>query len=386
MAYRKNLVFAAACLGMLLFGVSLITLGSIATELQRRYSLDAVDTGTLFSILPFGILAGSFIFGPVVDRFGYKLLLVAACIGMFAGFQGIAFSGSRWLLNLSIFVFGTGAGIINGATNALVADISDENRGPNLSLLGVFFGIGALGMPLILGAVSDRWEHFHVLSAVGWMTLAVGILYASINLPPAKQDQIERRLSWNRLIDPLLILIAFFLFWQSALEAIINNWTTTFVTARGVMTESNALYALSLHICGMVAMRLLTGSLLRSVSQVKIMWTCLLLLFSGVFLMQGASTMTLATFGLILSGAGLAGGFPIMLGFVGEKFSDISGTAFSFVFVVALIGNMLVNFLTGLIVHYHGVGSVVHVSYFGGAIMAILLIFIVRRLTSAKPE
>ena len=102
--------------------------------------------------------------------------------------------------------------------------------------------------------------------------------------------------------------------------------------------------------------------------------------------MQGASTMTLATFGLILSGAGLAGGFPIMLGFVGEKFSDISGTAFSFVFVVALIGNMLVNFLTGLIVHYHGVGSVVHVSYFGGAIMAILLIFIVRRLTSAKPE
>src|SRR4029079_13964564 len=131
---------------------------------------------------------------------------------------------------------------------------------------------------------------------------------------------------------PLLILIAFFLFWQSALEAIINNWTTTYVTTRGVMSESNALYELSLHICGMVVMRLLTGSVFRRVSQVKIMRVCLALFFAGVFLMQVAASMPVATAGLILSGAGLAGGFPIMLGFVGERFSEVSGTAFSFVF------------------------------------------------------
>ena len=133
MIYRKYLVFVSACLGMLLFGVSLITLGSIATELRDRYSLDAIAAGTLFSILPFGILAGSFIFGPVIDRWGYRLILVAGCLGMFAGFQGIAFAGSLDLLRISIFVFGFGSGIINGATNALVADISDERRGANLS-------------------------------------------------------------------------------------------------------------------------------------------------------------------------------------------------------------------------------------------------------------
>ena len=105
----------------------------------------------------------------------------------------------------------------------------------------------------------------------------------------------------------------------------------------------------------MVLMRLLTGSVFRRVSQVKIMWVCLALFFAGVFLMQVAASMPVATAGLILSGAGLAGGFPIMLGFVGERFSEVSGTAFSFVFVVALIGNMLVNFLMGLIVHNYGV-------------------------------
>src|SRR5690242_4404764 len=98
--YSKTTVFISACLGMLLFGVSLITLGSIATDLQAKFSLDPIATGTLFSILPFGILAGSLVFGPVCDRYGYKLLLICACVGMFAGFQGIAFAASLALLKI----------------------------------------------------------------------------------------------------------------------------------------------------------------------------------------------------------------------------------------------------------------------------------------------
>ena len=50
-----------------------------------------------------------------------------------------------------MFLFGLGGGAVNGATNALVSDISEKDKGANLSLLGVFFGLGALGMPFILG-------------------------------------------------------------------------------------------------------------------------------------------------------------------------------------------------------------------------------------------
>ena len=63
-----------------------------------------------------------------------------------------------------------------------------------------------------------------------------------------------------------------------------------------------------------------------------------------------------------------------------ERFSEVSGTAFSFVFVVALIGNMLVNFLMGLIVHNYGVAQLTTVAYIGAALMVLLFIFIVRRL------
>jgi MFS family permease len=249
-----------------------------------------------------------------------------------------------------------------------------------LSLLGVCFGLGALGMPLLLGSVSGAVGPFQVVAAVGWLTLAVGLYFAVIDLPPAKPRSDEPAGQWKSLFSPLLITIAFFLFCQSALEAIINNWTTTYVTARGVMSESNALYALSLHMVGMVVMRLLTGSLFRSVSQVTMMWACLVLLFIGVLLMQVGTSMAVVTAGLVLSGAGLAGGFPIMLGFVGDRFPSISGTAFSFVFAVALVGNMLVNYLTGVIVQHYGVGHLTTVSYAAAAVMAILFVFIVRKL------
>ena len=50
--YKKTPVFIAAFLGMLLFGISLITLGSVTPHLKAKFMLDGISAGTLFSILP----------------------------------------------------------------------------------------------------------------------------------------------------------------------------------------------------------------------------------------------------------------------------------------------------------------------------------------------
>ena len=380
---NKNLpVFFAACAGMLLFGVSLITLGSVATTLKTKFLLDGIAAGTLFSILPFGILTGSLIFGPVCDRYGYRFLLIIACIAMFAGFEGIAHAHSLTLLKACIFIFGLGGGIINGATNAVVADISTEKKAANLSLLGVFFGIGALGMPLVLGWLSEGFHPLQIVAVVGCLTLLVALFYAFVSFPPAKQKANKIAADWKKLFQWLLLLIAFFLFFQSSFEAIVNNWATTYLTSKGVMSESRALYALSIHVAGMVVMRLLTGSVFRNISPVKIQWTCLILLAMGIVLMQFGTDQYIIISGLFLSGAGLAGGFPIMLGFAGERFPELSGTAFSFIFTVALIGNMLINYLMGIIVQKYGVHHLTTVACVEIALMAVLFIFIIQKLKS----
>src|SRR5262249_20287564 len=116
-------VFAEACVGMLLFGVTLTTLGAVLPPLIERYGLDKADAGSLLALMSLGILAGSLVFGPVVDRFGYRPVLVAGALGVGLGLAAIAWAPSPAVLTPAMLAFGCGGGLLNGATNALVADI-----------------------------------------------------------------------------------------------------------------------------------------------------------------------------------------------------------------------------------------------------------------------
>ena len=126
--YNRNLVFAAACLGMLLFGIVFLSLGSVNNMLAERFHLDDNGIGTLTALLPFGILAGSLIFGPIVDRFGYKWLLIVCALLVMAGLEGMALANSKGLIQIFVFLIGFGGGVLNGATNALAADVRRARR------------------------------------------------------------------------------------------------------------------------------------------------------------------------------------------------------------------------------------------------------------------
>jgi fucose permease len=157
------------------------------------------------------------------------------------------------------------------------------------------------------------------------------------------------------LREGILIMIGFFLFCISSFEAIINNWTTTYLTQQLSITTSSALYALSLYVVGMAAMRLLLGSVFRQVSARPILGFSALFLLAGCLLLHVANNYSIAVAGLVSIGVGLAAGFPVMLGIVGNLYSEVSGTAFSIVLTIALIGNMLINFTMGIVAEKYGV-------------------------------
>ena len=108
--YSKSVIFWSSCAGMLLFGIALITLGSVVPDLRIKLQLDEISSGALFSILPFGVLAGSMVFGPVVDKYSYRILLSVSCVFMFAGFLGTALANSQGFLRIYAFLIGLGGG------------------------------------------------------------------------------------------------------------------------------------------------------------------------------------------------------------------------------------------------------------------------------------
>ena len=367
-------------MGMLLFGITLITLGAVVPGLKEKFHLDEINAGTLFSILPLGILSGSLVFGPVCDRYGYKILLCLSCVCIFAGFEGIAYAPSQGLLKLSIYLFGLGGGAVNGATNALVSDISSVGKGANLSLLGVFFGIGALGMPVLLGLMEHIFDFTTIVASVGLLTAGVGIFFAVIRFPLPKQAQgFPVAKGFSLLKDKILLLFSFFLFCQSSFEAIINNWITTYLTDKLFVSSGRALFALSLFVAGMTAMRLLLGSFFRAVSVQKILLISFILSLCGCLLLAWSHSFIVVVTGLVLLGAGLASGFPVMLGLAGSRYTDLSATAFSIALVIALTGNMLVNYGMGIVAHRYGIHHLTTVAFAELLVMSILGVVILNK-------
>lgn len=368
---------------MLLFGISMITLGSIAPSLIAKFSLDEVTAGILFSILPLGILFGSLIFGPLVDKYGYKAFLIISCLFMFLGFQGIAQTTSLILLKICIFLFGLGGGAINGATNAVVSDISIKYKRANLSILGVFFAIGALGMPFILGILEDEYSYEVIVSAISFITLFSAAFFFLITFPPPKQvEGISIKQGVKLIKNDLLIFISFFLFLQSSFEGIINNWTTIYLLDQISLSHRYALYALSLYVVGMAVMRLLIGSVLRDVKSQNILIMSFVLLILGSTILKWGNSFPLAVMGLISIGAGLAAGYPLMLGFVGDLYKDFSGTAFSIVLTIGLLGNMLVNYLMGYIAENYGIMHLTSVAFIEILLMVVLSFIILKKINN----
>jgi FHS family glucose/mannose:H+ symporter-like MFS transporter len=380
--YKRNQVFAAACTGLFLFGLTLITLGSILPALKTKYAADGLNSGLLASILPIGILAGSLVFGPIVDRYGYKLLLILSVLISAVSLEGLAFTQSLPLLYLCIFFIGFGGGIINGGTSALVADVSTENKGANLSLLGVFFGIGALGMPLLLGILSNHFPYTTTLAAVGFFMIFPVIYFTGIIFPKPKQAQgFPLKEGIKLLKDPALLLCGFFLFFESGIEALNNNWTTSFLQSKIKVSDQNALYALTFSLLGLTIARLLLGILLKKISSFVIQLVSLLLVAVGYSILLVSHSYPVALAGLIVAGTGFAAGFPVILGYVGQLYASLSGTAFSIALVIGLTGNILLNYFFGFIANKYGIRHLPVLIIACIACMIVLLTVLKRKIS-----
>jgi fucose permease len=359
----RTIAFISVFAGILLFGVSMVLIGSVLPLLKLRLGLSDIIAGGLFSILPFGLLIGSISFGPITDKYGYRWVLSIACLFLAIGFIGIGHTFSLLLLRISILFFGIGGGVINGATSALISDLSNDNKKiANLNLLGVFFGIGAFCMPLILSTLNDEL-YVLAINIAAMLSVLISLLFFLIKYPLSlKKEKISFKLIPLFLKKKVFLIICFFLFFQSAFEAIINNWSVSYFTDQLQVPQRDALIALSFSVLGMTLMRILTGGVFRNVKSKTLLQISFSLFIAGIIcLFIPSSFIYINTFGLFLIGAGLSPGFPVMLGLTGNMFKEISGTAFSFVMFIALTGNIIINYITGILIEQLGIGVFVYV-------------------------
>ncbi len=386
-SYKNNLVFIAAYIGMLTFGISMTSIGAILPNIVEKFSLSGYSAGAIVSLLPLGILAGSLTFGPIVDRYGYKFLLIICSFLVIAGLYGIAVAESFIFLQAAILIIGIGGGVINGGTNALVADIAGDAKGSKLSFLGIFYGIGALGLPVILGFLSGSFGYRDILTAVSLFLLLLLIIIMLIKFPPPKQPQGFPIKEGIKLFNnPVLLLFGFFLFFQSGIEGIANNWTTSYIRNYLMVSQEKSLFALTYLVLALTVTRLILSYVLKTLPRSYVIFMSLIIVSIGSLILYTGGNYVFAVIGLIFYGIGFAAGFPVILSFVADKFSSLSGTAFSLVFVIALTGNTALNYFTGALSEVFGIRYFTIVILFCAIIMALIFFYLQRKALLKDPE
>jgi MFS transporter, FHS family, glucose/mannose:H+ symporter len=344
--------------GAFVFGIVMSSLGSLLPGMSAAVGFEKLDAGRLFLLMNFGMLVGSLLFGPICDRFGFRALLATSIVMVGGSFATLAMAHAYGTILVVLAVLGLGGGALNGATNALINDISPDRRASALNRLGIFFGCGALFTPFLVGSLLEWAGLQKILVFLALLTLGPLVLFFLAHFPPPKHKEgIASGALGGLLGNPLLFMFAFLLFFQSGNEFTMGGWISTYLGEKMHFEPRNAAYVLAGYWGAIMAGRWLVSKVAsRLAAHTLVIGSALLAMVAVTGLILTGSPYIAAVL-VSFVGLGFAAIFPTTLAQAGTVFAEFSGTAFSVIFVVALAGGMTAPWLVGRVAQNHGVGG-----------------------------
>lgn len=371
---NRHVLFGGAATGIFVFGIVMAVLGTLfgLPEMRQRLKIDLAHQGNVFLLLYLGILLATLVAGPVIDSIGNKVILVASAALVASGMAGFAYAHSFGGAAIPAVLLGLGGGGLNTSTNALVSDLYDEKRGPMLNVLGIFYGIGALCIPLLAAVIAGHIPITQQLLTCAGLAGACALLFLALQFPEASTLQ---TFSWREASHvaryPGVLALGFLLFCQSGNEASIGGWTSTYVGETGLGART-ATFVLAGYWAALMVGRLLTARLLKFVGKRR------LVLASGLGALVGAAILLtnrmegILVVGVLLIGLSYAGVFPTALAIAGDTYQKMTGTVFGLLFAIALVGGMSFPWAVGQISQLRGVRYGMLVPLAGAAGICVL--------------
>lgn len=371
---------ASAWAGIFVFGIVMAVLGAVLPSLVERVGFGSAAAGDLFLAMNSAMLVMTVLFGPLVDRFGFKAFLTTSALLVAAAFLLLAGASTYTTVLAAALVLGLGGGGLNGGTNALTSDLHEgAERGAALNILGIFFGFGALSIPFVIGTLLKTLGLRTILQAAGLLSLVPLAVFAALRFPKAKQARgFPLKDAAAVVRDSLLWLAALILFFQSGNEFTAGGWISTYLQGTFGLGSGPASLLLAGYWAAIMAGRLFASRLSGSVrGGTLILGSALVSLAAAITLAAAPSGGTAGAAAVIL-GLGFAAIYPTTLALVGGRFAALSGTAFSVVIAVGLVGGMLAPWLAGRIAEASSLRQALLIPVFNCA-MIVVLASLVRR-------
>lgn len=345
-------VTAVTISGAFVFGMILVLLESLRQVLIKRLRISEAQVDWLLAAFHLALIPMMLISGILIDVLGVKGVFIAGAVITAVGIFLLSRSELPPGALGAVLLAGAGGACLSTGSSVLMRNaFFPDNEAASQNLGNVFFGLGALVMPVLAVRLTGRVGYWRGLGL-----LAVGCLLPALLAALTARDafRVEERPSNLGLVftDPVLWLTGLILFLYAPLEGLLGTWATHYLVDRGV-PERRAVWLLTSFWLTFLAARLAAALLLAGRAALDPSagaWLIVLLaLAAAVALgnMAGARSRLGAAVGLLLVGAFFGPIFPTLVSILFGHFANVRGTAYGAMFALGAIGNLFLPPLFG---------------------------------------
>ncbi len=350
-----RILFALSCLSYLLIGLAHVVLGSVLEELIAHYGISYNEGSQLIFNQFAGFLVGVMTVPWLLRRVGRKNTLIVALLSLTLAEAVYSFLPAwGWMLAISPFA-GLGFGMIEAAVGSLIITFITDRTATAMSRLEVFFGIGALFMPLVAGLFirMGNWEWaFPVVTVV---SLATVLLWRFAPLGELSEMMNERRSvqskqsmpRYTRTTLPVLILMIMYFFVYVGSEMSFVHFIPTILIENVQADPSVATFGIACFWATITVGRLFAGNVADRIGYVRYLLISGIGALAGMILFTLSTTLWFSMAMILLIGFFMAGMFAIALVFANARIPGLTERTTSFLVAAGGAGGALFPRLFG---------------------------------------
>ncbi|MBI3749318.1 MAG: MFS transporter [Chloroflexi bacterium] len=331
------------CLTLLLIGWSGLLVPSLIRSIELDFRQTDAGIGTFYLVWAIAYAVGSLGGGVVTERIGRRRILIAAALAHGLGLAIVALVPPWGVALVAAVPAGLGAGALDGGSNGLILDLYQAARGRALNTLHLFFSIGALSSPLVVGQLVDAgvaWQGIVIATAAAFVPLAG--LYAVARLPHGRHVAAPREVGARRATPiaftwPLLTLEVAIACYVAA-EIGVSNWLVRFLDTVPLGTATGAL---SLFWAGLALGRLISARIADRFDHLQ--FTIVAITTAGIATFAAVLVPSVGASILLFGLVGFASGpvFPMIVAVAGDRFPDRSAAVGGFMAGASVVGSSL---------------------------------------------
>ncbi len=383
---KMKKVFYFGCVFYFFIGTIHVFFGSLTPYLLTSYDKGPGELSSLIFFQFIGFLTGVLLSPILVRKKGYGAVLTMGLLLMIGSLLlGLLVPGWTTLV-LAGFFLGSGAGSLETTAGAYV--ISMANSAKRISIMEVFFGLGALLFPLvILLTVTEQTWQYVFLFQVGALTFFLMLWLVFMNkLPHGQMDAPSTRGTRkqsllvdrnNRMIVVIMICFAFF---YAGIETNFANFLPSIMLEKG--GENWGLFAVSTFWTAIVIGRTVIARKADQLHPLRFLKLSASLMILLLVIFALTTHMTAQLILIFFIGLCAAGMFPIALTASALMIENAIDEATSYFIAAASLGGACLSFLIGFSLEWAGAASAVFVFAF----LAVLLFAAAIQMNRSKKK